>query len=365
MMCAEGPSLESSSEGLFVERMPTLFLGATFATMTRDSVAMRALLIFFLALAICSPSAPGQESGALVLLFAGDVVLSDHVEKFIGDDLSYILRDWNEFGAFDFLMVNLEHPITTATARVEKKFNFKMHPRLLPILVNARVSIVNLANNHIADYGREGMEDTMRNLEAVGIRYVGAGRNLAEARQPVILEKNGVRIAFLGYYGGGEFAATERLPGFAPRRSRIVVEDVRKARVEADYVVVNFHWGVERAEHPEPEQMVLARQVIDAGADLIVGHHPHVLQGIESYRGKHIVYSLGNFVFGGNSLHTYDTALLKVELTRTDARVSLIPVRVEQWRPRPAEGEQKERILRLVNDRSKIFQTDLLKGSEE
>lgn len=328
------------------------------------SVRMRK---FFVSFCLSFFIATAQESEPVILLFAGDVVLSDHVENFIGDDLAYVFRQWAEVGPYHVFMVNLEHPVTTATQKVEKKFNFKMHPRLLPVLTGAGVTVVNLANNHIADYGREGLEETLRHLDAAGIRYVGVGKNLADARKPFILERNGLRIAFLAYYGGGEFAATGTRSGFAPRRASMVLEDVRAARQQADYVVVNFHWGVERAEHPEPEQVTLAHAVIDAGADLIVGHHPHVVQGIEAYRGKHIAYSLGNFVFGGNALHTYDTVVLRVTLTAGNAQVEVIPVHVQRWQPRPAVGARKERILRLVEERSKLFQseTSSLKGSGE
>ena len=340
-------------------RRGSLFFGASFATMAsfNNWVAMKIVATYLLCIALLS-STNGQDSQPVVLLFAGDLVLSDHVENFIGDDLSYVFSNWSDVGPFDVFMLNLEHPVTTSDRKVEKKFNFKMHPRYMPILQHANVSLVNLANNHIADYGREGLEDTMHNLDSIGVRYVGVGKNINEARTPVVIEKKGKRIAFLGYYGGGEYAATDTRSGFAPRRASIIVEDVRKVRQQADYVVVNFHWGVERAEHPEPEQIALARRVVDAGADLIIGHHPHVLQGVELYKGKTIAYSLGNFVFGGNSLHTYETAILRVELTDSEPVITLVPIRIERWKAKVADGDSKQRVLRLVQERSKIFQTD-------
>lgn len=328
---------------------------------------MKLTLQFLTVFVFASVSAQTPEKGEVVLLFAGDLVLSDHFEQVIGDDYQDVLKNWSEVGPFDIFMVNLEHPITTATQKVEKKFNFKMSPKYLPLLKGFGITLVNAANNHIADYGLEGLEETIRHLESIDIPYVGIGGNLQAARKPVVLEKAGWKIGFLGYFGGGDFAARADRAGFAPRRESIILQDVRRLRTEVDYLVVNFHWGVERSPDPEPEQVHLARKVIDAGADLIVGHHPHILQGIEEYEGKHIAYSLGNFVFGGNSRHTYDTALLKVTLGNNGPAIDLVPISVERWRPRPATGASKENTLSLVKSRSEKFKQEIptSKGAQE
>jgi poly-gamma-glutamate synthesis protein (capsule biosynthesis protein) len=315
--------------------------------------SMRNFSIIFVFLAgTCMLSA--QTSDHVTLLFAGDVTLSDNVQDHIGLDTSYVFQLWKPGEEYDIFMVNLEHPVTTAVDKVEKKFNFKMNPGSLGTLKNGGVSLVNCANNHVFDYGLQGIEETIKNLESAGVKYVGIGRNLREARTPVLLEKKGRRFGFLGYYGGGDFAATSRRAGFAPRYERYILEDVRSLREKADFVVVNFHWGTERAPEPEPWQIRLAHRVIEAGADLIVGHHPHVLQGIEEYRGKHIAYSLGNFVFGGNTLHTYATGVLKVTVGDSVV-VELLPVSVTRWRPAPAVGDMKRKVLRLVEERSQNF----------
>ncbi|MEX1138664.1 MAG: CapA family protein [Bacteroidota bacterium] len=307
-----------------------------------------------------------QVAEPVTMLFAGDLTLSDNVERFVGMRTGYIFERWKPGKEADIFMVNLEHPVTTATERVEKKFNFKMPPAYGAILHDAGVTLVNSANNHVFDYGLRGIEDTMRYLDSLGIPYTGIGRNLQEARRPVIMEKKGRKIGFLGYYGGGDFAATRDKPGFAPRYTRFIVEDVRKLKSRVDYVVVNFHWGVERAPLPDDWQVTLARRAVDAGADLIIGHHPHVLQGIERYKGAVIAYSLGNFVFGGNSMHTYETAVLKVSLSDAGAEVELIPVSIKRWQPQPSTGDVRESVLNLVRDRSFHFPENLfLTGAAE
>lgn len=296
-----------------------------------------------------------QTREPLVMIFAGDVVLSENVENFVGDRTGYVFELWKPGKEADVFMANLEHPVTTATERVEKKFNFKMHPRYGATLLDAGITLVNTANNHIFDFGLQGMEDTMRFLDSLGIAYTGLGRNLAEARKPVVIRKKGWTVGFLGYFGGGEYSASKNRPGFAPRYARFMVEDIRRLKKGVEYVVVNLHWGVERAPEPEDWQIQLAHRLVDAGADLIVGHHPHVLQGIEQYRGSTIAYSLGNFVFGGNSRHTYETGVLKVTLGQGDRRVELVPVSVVRWQPRPSAEPVRGEVLELVRERSRNF----------
>ncbi|MEX2117805.1 MAG: CapA family protein [Bacteroidota bacterium] len=300
-----------------------------------------------------------QVAEPVTMLFAGDLTLSDNVERFVGSRTGYVFERWKPGREADIFMVNLEHPITTATEKVEKKFNFKMSPEYGAILLDAGVTLVNSANNHVFDYGLKGIEDTMRYLDSLGVPYTGIGRTLEEARRPVIIEKKGRKIGFLGYYGGGDFSASRERAGFAPRYARYILEDVRRLKRRVDYVVVNFHWGVERAALPDDWQVTLAKRVVDAGADLIVGHHPHVLQGIERYKGAVIAYSLGNFVFGGNSLHSYETAVLKVSLSATSADVELIPVSVKRWQPQPSTGEVRKSVLNLVRERSSLFPENL------
>jgi poly-gamma-glutamate synthesis protein (capsule biosynthesis protein) len=227
---------------------------------------------------------------------------------------------------------------------------------------------VNLANNHIFDYGKVGLYDTIVYLDSVGIRHVGAGLDAARARQPAIVRANGQRIAFLGYYGGGEAPkATRTEPGVASRNMRYIRSDIENIRHgnAADFVVINLHWGTEKAEIPDQDQIDFAHQAIDAGADLVIGHHPHVLQGIERYKSGVIVYSLGNFVFGGNSRDTYDTALFEVQLTaQSTASYRVIPIRIQRWQARELKGEESDLVLQHIESLSRVFPESIFMNKE-
>ena len=212
------------------------------------------------------------------------------------------------------------------------------------------IDLVTLANNHALDFGTDALVDTLDTLDQAGILHVGAGRNLDEAKEPVIAELKGMKIGFIGasrVIPETSWNATSTKPGMLVTYDpALTVQEIEKLDEVCDYVVVYVHWGIERAEHPEEYQRTMGRQYIDAGADLVVGSHPHVLQGIEYYEGKPIVYSLGNFVFGSSIPRT---ALLKVVLEREEteelrAGLQLLPGAsgAGYTRPLTEEGERAE-----------------------
>jgi poly-gamma-glutamate capsule biosynthesis protein CapA/YwtB (metallophosphatase superfamily) len=303
----------------------------------------------------------GDSLSTVVLSFAGDCTFANHFEDYVGDRFGYPFERFDLLSKADISMVNLENPITQRTQRVKKQFNFKMNPKYLGVLQSAGIDIVTVANNHIFDYGPEGLLDTIHLLDSVGIKHVGAGRNAEEARKGVLFDIKGFRIGFLGCFGAGAFAATSSQAGVAPRSEAMVTRDIQSLRQidKADYVVVSIHWGTEKALHTEEWQVNLAHSVVDAGADLVVGHHPHVLQGIERYKNAFIAYSLGNFLFGGNSRSTYDTAVLKVELGRGTRMISIVPIHVEDWQPFVLSGSEGERVVALVRERSRRFRESI------
>ncbi|MGB3401409.1 MAG: CapA family protein [Microcoleaceae cyanobacterium] len=296
----------------------------------------------------------------VTLMFGGDVTLSDHFETVVGDDYEWAFEKLNEYREADIAMVNLENPLTRATlSRPNKQFNFKAAPEAVQVLTHGGVDIVNLANNHTMDYEEPGLVETLETLEQAGIHAVGAGRNLTEARRPEIIEVKGQRIAYLGYYDANFHAAGEDIAGTNPlqhEHQQRVAEDIQAIRDQVDWVIVNYHWGIELSEYPADWQMELAHATIDQGADLVVGHHPHVLQGAEIYKGKPIIYSLGNFIFGGNSRTDYETAVLKVALKASrQMRVEFLPVEVRQYQPRVVRGRQGDYILSNIKRLSRIF----------
>ena len=192
--------------------------------------------------------------------------------------------------------------------------------------------------------------------------------NIEDARKPVVVNMKGLRIAFLGYLGfvktSYPYFASDTSAGPAPFTIDELKEDIMQVRQQADYIVVNIHWGIEKSHFPEERQVLLAHEAIRAGADLIVGHHPHVLQGIERYRGKIIAYSLGNFLFGGKAENSYSTAVLKVTIqNRKPLHVgaSVIPIYVDKWQPYAARGERADSIIEGIRSYSDVFRDNIFK----
>jgi poly-gamma-glutamate capsule biosynthesis protein CapA/YwtB (metallophosphatase superfamily) len=219
------------------------------------------------------------------------------------------------FEKSDLVFANLETPLTDReTPALGRLVPLKTTPAMVEGIVHAGVDIVSLANNHTTDYGPAGLVDTMNILDENDTCHVGAGHNFAESHNPELIEKKGVKIAFLAYECtiwsfGAE--GKEKIPGAAKLNVssllasphidkgdlKVMKEDVRKAKETADVVVASFHWGVDLSCTVAPHQKAMAYQAVDSGADVILGHHPHRLQGIEVYNGKVIFYSLGNILF--------------------------------------------------------------------
>lgn len=307
------------------------------------------MLMFLIPAVSCA-----DESEDITMIFGGDVMLGWGYLEVVPDpyDFSWpFLKLKPLFDAADIVMVNLENAVTTAKGKISKQFNFKMDPALLPILTEGGIDIVTLANNHVFDFGSEGLADTLRNLDNAGIPHVGAGMTLAEARRPVILTIKGRTVGFLGY--GNYAPATADRPGTVYRYPELVREDVRALKAQGvDLIVVNFHWGVELMQEPQESDRLLARHAIESGADIIVGHHPHVVQPVEVYEGKVIAWSLGNFIFGGNSKRPDRSILLKVTASVDGTlRPEVLPIRInpQETRYQPylieeAAGNERELV---------------------
>lgn len=242
-------------------------------------------------------SAHGEE---VSLVFVGDVMLDQDPGKVIA-------RGGDPMGHFavplltaDLAVANLELPIATSGKKADKIYTFRAHPRVVPVL-GKYFDAVTVANNHSGDYGRGAFLENLSWLDRGKIGFFGGGRNLTEAHRPLLVEKKGLRLAFLGYneYKPRYFEAAAESPGIAWSEDDQVITDIRQARTMADLVIPVMHWGWEHEKLANRRQRSLARKMIDAGADLVVGGHPHVTQDIEYYKDRLIVYSLGNFVFNG------------------------------------------------------------------
>jgi poly-gamma-glutamate synthesis protein (capsule biosynthesis protein) len=297
-----------------------------------------------------------RSDDSATVIFAGDLNFAANFEYAAQYRPINTFAHWKRIGKYDLMMINLENAVTQSVNSMEKEFVFKMKPEYLSQLCSAGISIVNCANNHTADFGVEGILETIHRLDSAGIRHTGIGRNLSEARKPVILHVNGIRIGFLGYGGERTFIASRTLPGTTSRSQWLILEDIKSLKPRVDFIVINIHWGDELETRPDSNQIILAHRMIESGADLIVGHHPHVLQGIELYRGKIIAYSLGNFVFGGNSRSANsETAVLRVRFAKDTMEVQAVPVSVRNWQPAPADSSAAYRVLEMLGERSKMF----------
>ncbi len=265
-------------------------------------------------------TAPEPKVEDITLLFAGDVYLSNHVlnayDKAGG--IHGVLDEGirAEIDAADIFMVNQEFPFTErGTQAADKQYTFRLPHNRLHLMNEMGIDIVTLANNHILDFGPEGITDSIAALNEAGIKYVGAGENLDEAKKLEIIEVGGRKIGFIGtsrVYMATSWAAGENHPGvFSTYDPTLPVEEIKKADALVDYLVVYVHWGVERETTPKEYQRVMGKQYIDAGADIVIGSHPHVLQPLEFYNEKPIMFSMGNFVFGSS---IPSTELLKIEI---------------------------------------------------
>jgi poly-gamma-glutamate capsule biosynthesis protein CapA/YwtB (metallophosphatase superfamily) len=250
----------------------------------------------------------------------------------------------------DIVVGNLECVIATKGERVPKAYNFRASPKAVPLLARY-FSAVSVANNHSGDFGKDAFAEQLDLLRAGGVPYFGGGQNSREAYSPLILERNGIRVALLGYneIELRSYEAGPDKPGLAWIEDRQVLAEIAAAKATADFVIVYPHWGLEYHAEPSERQRILARSMIDAGADLVVGSHPHVTQGAEYYKDRLIIYSLGNFVF--DDYRDVSAALNEPSRTSWVLRVELGPAGLKSWDtvvartddsgiPRPVPGAQ-------------------------
>lgn len=272
------------------------------------------------------------------------------------------------FAGSDLVIGNLEGPLTAASQpMVEKKYVFRSPPQpVASALVRAGLGAVSLANNHSLDYGLVGLRDTMAALREAGIYFFGAGESLAAARAPAIVDAGPIKIGLLGYSNTfpEAFWADESRGGTAFGHEAQLRTDVAELAARVDIVVVSFHWGREGTSELRPYQPLLARAAIDAGADLVIGHHPHVLQEIERYRDGVILYSLGNFTFGSFSTRATVGAVAHVEFTDgVFTELVLQPLNVNNFQvyfqPRPLNRPQALVTFEHLRDLSRVNGTRL------
>lgn len=265
------------------------------------------------------------------------------------------------FSKDDLTIANFEGTLTESTEREDKQFAFKAPASYANILTAGSVEAVNTANNHSHDYGEESFNDTLKALDTANILHFGYD-------ETAVTEVKGVKVGLVGIYELNDHLGREEQ----------LKQNIAKVKQDgAQLIVVIFHWGNEKEEVPDENQKTLGHLAIDEGADLVCGHHPHVLQGIEEYKGKNIVYSLGNFCFGGNAYPSdMDTMIFQQTFTidqngvKDDNVTNIIPCSISSdsdynnYQPTPAEGEEATRIMQKIQKRSSWIKDGTVSDSE-
>lgn len=296
-----------------------------------------------------------EPSQTVSLIAVGDIMLSRGVaEKIVAHkDPNYpFLKVADFLRSADITFANLETSITPGRPIRSGEFTFRAEPTVAKAMFDAGIDIVSLANNHTPNFGTKGLEDTFRYLNEAGILHTGAGKNTDAAHRPAIITKNGITFAFLAFNDNdvvpASYEATATRAGTAFMRIEPMKTAVASANKQADIVVVSMHSGIEYAAQANQRQKTFAHAAIDAGADVVIGHHPHVVQPVERYKEKYIFYSLGNFIF--DQRHSLDVKQgLAVQLVLdkegvTD--VSYQAIQIEDFsQPRLLTGPGANRVL--------------------
>lgn len=324
------------------------------------ALALAALLVSVGAAAQSTGTVVLASTGTVTLAAVGDIRLDGPVAAVAqagGTDAP--VREVRRLLEADIAHGNLETPVTTRGVKTAKTWNFRAHPRLLPILKAAGLHVLTIANNHVWDYGQEGFLDTVAAVKKGGWVMTGGGKDRAEAEKVRVVTRRGLRVGFVGLTSTHpkEGWARPGKPGVAYSDFKRIAGVVSTAKQACDVLVVSFHGGTELAEEPNEIQKAVARAAVDAGADLFLGHHPHVLQPVEVYNGRPIVYSLGNFLFVSPTETTRPTVVVRAELGKEGVRkLSFHPVDGNWGRLKPAPpGGEVEQAARAALDRLGAF----------
>jgi gamma-polyglutamate biosynthesis protein CapA len=295
------------------------------------------LVVVCLTFCVGASSSPRK----VTLAAAGDVLFA----RGCGKQIARHGADWpfdktrDILKGADLAFCNLECPLSTRGVAQKRRFLFRADPRQATTLHANGFDVVSLANNHTLDYGRNAMLDTVDAVRKAGMTPLGAGRIRTDALRVRVVKRGGLRVGFLAYNDLPSFGVVllPDRPGVASLDSGSLPREIKAAKSRCDVLVVSLHWGSEYMKIPTERQKAMAHLCIDSGADLILGHHPHVLQPTEVYRGKPIVYSLGAFIWDGRVFGADKSAIYLFEMGRSSVRLSkTIPVRIVGCQPRLA-----------------------------
>lgn len=305
-----------------------------------------------------NPQAPGSPPADLRVAAVGDVMLDRDVGRHYraapGDFAMADVRA--ELSGADLVLANLENPVASSGRPdpvQDPNVTFRAAPESLGVLSAIGVNVVSLGNNHMLDYGDDALVETLERLDAAGIGRVGAGRDYREANAPLLLEVAGRRVAILSHgfvYSVNTRMATRSRPGIADHRIERILPRIHRLASTGHDVIVAVHWGFEYRFWPLPYQMRQARRMIDAGARLVLGHGPHYPQGIERYREREIVYSLGNFIFDEPYKFAKRSFIYRADIDASGAvrHRRVVPVHLPNHVPQVVGGAERDRLEELV-----------------
>jgi len=341
----------------------------------------RAFRVFFftlIALGVCltvpAEGDPAPQSGGPwhTLVAVGDIMLAGSAKSLLEEKgYAYAFQDPSLakiISSADVAFANLEYPVVEQSpAYQDKQFTFKGSLTSLAAISQAGFDLLSLANNHTMDYGAEGLDSTIQACKRFHLTSAGAGNSPGEARRLQVITKNGLRYGLLAYSltYPKEFWASNGNAGTAYGDRKHLAQDIPLAAREVDILIVSFHWGEELNPQPRPYQTALAHMAVDLGATLVLGHHPHIPQPIEIYRGAPIFYSLGNFAFGSLSANTPFSFVAEIRfLGSKPARIILHPVNVNnhavRFQPRALKGNAAHEVITYLMDISAPYGTVLM-----
>lgn len=309
-----------------------------------------------------------EVGGNLSLTVTGDIMFGRKMPAVLSMDSSPYEHVSNVTGDTDILLVNTENPFTTVSDAVKGDVPLKASPEYIPLINGTTGKVISAnANNHLFDYGVDGMRDSMKNLDDAGITHIGVGENKQEATKPAVIEKNGHKITIFNYMDSDNFQeysqevmpiATDDTPGYSAWNDTESPEQIRQARENgSDFIVVYMHYGNEYSRSPNEMQEKISHAAIDAGADTVVGAHAHVTQGVEVYKDKPIYYNLGNFMFDQSNTATHVAYMVDFDIKGDNVTATLYPISISGYLPYFMSSSSGKELLSELNPQCDQMQT--------
>lgn len=320
------------------------------------------LVLFAIGLTIfgSNTSTPFENKENVSMAVTGDVMFARNMPGVLSLDSSPFEGVSNVTSNVDLLLINFENAATTSEDAVKGDVPLKCDPSYVPLAKANENTVASLANNHAFDYGINGMKDTIGYLKDAGITPIGAGENADEAHQAVVKEINGRKITILNYMDSNNFAeysydvmpyANGSSPGYSAYDSADAQKQISQNN-DSDLIVAYLHFGNEYSNSPNDDQIRIAHELIDYGADVVIGSHPHVTQGIEMYNGKPIFYSLGNFIFDQSNEATHSAYFVEMDLVGDECRCTVYPIYISNYLPQFMSAEDGQSLLSGLSPQS-------------